>query len=124
MPTETGRVRVLVVDDDPGMQRVLVIALREEGYECATARDGIEALQAASAIRPDLIVLDLRMPRMGGVEFVQVYRALPGPHAPIVVFSALEDPDLHGVVFTPRPCDLDEFLDLVRTVLERAPPPG
>jgi CheY-like chemotaxis protein len=103
--------RALVVDDDGGIRRALCELLADEGYECATAADGIEALRLTGAASFALILLDLRMPQMDGRAFVAEYRRRPGPHAPIVVTSTMPDPDLEGVL--PKPFDLDDVLALV-----------
>ena len=58
------------------------------GVPCAQAGNGQAALDVLDEFRPDLILLDLRMPVMDGWEFVRTYRKLPGPHAPIIAFVA------------------------------------
>jgi DNA-binding response OmpR family regulator len=65
--------RVLVVDDDDGM-RDLMVALLSQKYDVASAPDGFEGLEMARALRPDLVVLDLLMPRMHGFEVCQRIR--------------------------------------------------
>ena len=63
-------------------------ALEDEGYAVEAARDGTEALALAAVSRPDAILLDLRMPVLDGWGFLQAYRALPAPHAPVIVLTA------------------------------------
>lgn len=65
---------VLVVDDEPDILTFVRLALEDEGYGVVTARNGSEALDVAGATNPSLILLDLRMPGMGGREFVEAYR--------------------------------------------------
>jgi DNA-binding response OmpR family regulator len=60
---------ILVVEDDPDILAMMVTALGDEGYRVATAQDGEEALASARRDRPDLIVLDLMLPRMNGLQF-------------------------------------------------------
>ena len=81
--------RVLVVDDDEDMQELLQAALEIEDYEVVTAEDGVDALQKLDAGLPDLILLDLMMPRMDGYTFAEELgkRRLPSP-IPIIVLSA------------------------------------
>jgi CheY-like chemotaxis protein len=65
---------VLVVDDDPGIQELLVALLEDEGYAVLVAGDGLEALDALAVARPDIIVLDMMMPRMDGYGFAEERR--------------------------------------------------
>jgi two-component system alkaline phosphatase synthesis response regulator PhoP len=68
--------KVLVADDDPDILEILRYNLVQEGYEVFTAKDGDEALEKAKKNLPDLIVLDVMMPRKTGVEVCQLLRAL------------------------------------------------
>ena len=79
--------RVLVVDDDPGLLRMMRLALVSEGLEVVTATDGAEALDRISAQSFDVVVLDLQMPRMDGRTF---YREIRSRHneTPVVILSA------------------------------------
>jgi len=67
--------RVLVVDDDLNIQRVLVFALKQEGYEVAVASDGASGVEMALDSRPDLILMDVAMPRLDGYAATQQIRA-------------------------------------------------
>ena len=60
--------RILVVDDDPDINRLLRTRLTARGYEVSAASDGVEALEQIEAVGPDLVFLDVSMPRMGGLE--------------------------------------------------------
>jgi two-component system, OmpR family, KDP operon response regulator KdpE len=83
--------RVLVVDDEPTLVRALAINLRARGWEVVTAHDGTGALKAASDKRPDVVVLDLGLPDIDGVE---VIRGLRGwTRVPIIVLSARQVSD-------------------------------
>jgi CheY-like chemotaxis protein len=85
----TARRHVLVVDDDRDIRETLQELLEQEGCEVATARNGVEALSAARRDQPALILLDLFMPVMDGLEFRRVQRDDPDlAHIPVVVFSA------------------------------------
>lgn len=86
------RPKVLVVDDDQNICDLVAWGLDDSGYEVLVAFDGKAALDTVQRIRPDAIVLDMRMPVMNGWEFIEEYRKLPGPHAPIVVTTAYLDP--------------------------------
>ena len=80
--------QVLVVDDDSELRDVVTLALLDEGYQVVSAGNGTEALQRVQLYCPDVILLDLDMPVMDGPTFAERYHALPGAHAPIVVFTA------------------------------------
>ena len=80
--------RVLVIDDDEHMLSLLGEVLGTEGYEVVGAMDGAAAIGAIRRSRPDLILLDLMMPVLDGFSFLDLYRQLPGPHAPVIVITA------------------------------------
>jgi DNA-binding response OmpR family regulator len=112
MPTKGT---VLIIEDDTAIRELLSIALELEGYHILTARNGLEGLQRAVAIRCDVIVLDLNMPVMDGKAFIEAYHRTVQPHAPILAASVrytelrklqgisgyFQKPyDLAGVVYT------------------------
>ena len=77
--------RILVVDDDEGFGRTVHITLRLAGHEVSQASDGQEALEAAKARPPDLILLDWEMPRMNGIQMCLALRT--GSSVPVIMFS-------------------------------------
>jgi DNA-binding response OmpR family regulator len=83
--------RILLVDDDTSLLVVLAEQLRDDGYEVATARDGGEALRRLEAGWPDLILLDLMMPRVDGLALARQIKA--GADLPIIVLSAVDTAD-------------------------------
>ncbi|MGD0018612.1 MAG: response regulator transcription factor [Candidatus Limnocylindrales bacterium] len=83
--------RILVVDDDPNLLVVLSEQLRDDGYDVATARDGQEALRRLDAGWPDLILLDLMMPRIDGLALARQIKA--EADLPIIVLSAIDTAD-------------------------------
>lgn len=89
MTEETPRARVLVVDDEPDLIRILEFGLRAAGYQVEIAADGQEGLKKAREIRPDIILLDLMLPKLDGykvcrlLKFDERYR-----HIPIIILSA------------------------------------
>ena len=83
--------RILLVDDDPSLLVVLAEQLSDDGYEVATARDGQEALRRLEAGWPDLILLDLMMPRVDGLALARQIKA--GADLPIIVLSAIDTAD-------------------------------
>jgi CheY-like chemotaxis protein len=116
--------RILVVEDDRGLRDLYACVLEDEEYEVRTAADGVEAWDVLQNWRPDLILLDLRMPRMDGPTFRarQLARA-DLARIPVVVLSSTVDdctraslrPD--GVLV--KPCDLETLLDVSRQAIER-----
>jgi CheY-like chemotaxis protein len=86
--TRSAPDRVLVVDDEPSIRELVADMLAVQGYEVLEASNGEEALALALVWRPDLILLDMRMPVMDGWQFAEQYREQPGRHAPIVVMTA------------------------------------
>jgi DNA-binding response OmpR family regulator len=115
--------RVLVIDDDAHIREVLAVALADEGYKVLTASDGRVALDMVASRRPDVILLDVRMPGSDGAEFCRRYREQPGPHAPIIMLTAAYDydadalpDDLQAAGMFSKPFRLD---DVVRTIREQ-----
>jgi CheY-like chemotaxis protein len=110
--------RILVVDDDDGIRDFIRTFLVDEGYTAATASNGREALQVAEQFRPHLILVDLRMPLMGGIEFVGAYRQQSGATAKIIALSAADDQisrQARRIVddVLAKPFDLADLLDTV-----------
>ncbi len=80
---------VLVVDDDPAVREILALALLDEGYRVAAARDGLEAPERVGAELPALILLDINMPRRNGLEVCRMLKADPATaHIKIVMLTA------------------------------------
>lgn len=81
---------ILFVDDDSAMREVMALILGEEGFDVSTASDGLEALAQLRTVSPDLIISDLHMPRMAGVEFLSVVRRR-FPVIPVIAISGAFD---------------------------------
>jgi CheY-like chemotaxis protein len=86
MAAELGRL-VLVVDDDEGVRELLSMLITKEGWRVETAEDGLEGERKALALKPDLIVLDLMLPRYGGYEMLKQLQATELSRVPIVVVT-------------------------------------
>jgi two-component system, OmpR family, response regulator MprA len=111
--------RILVVDDDVGIQELLELALEGEGYAVTTARDGVEALERLEATMPDLVVLDLMMPRLDGLGFItELSRRGLRSRVPVLVLTAAGKGNqrYHGLgaeAYIDKPFSLPELLDEV-----------
>lgn len=119
--------RILVVDDDEDIRRVLRLALEREEYDVLTAADGLEGLQKALDSRPDLIILDLTLPGLSGLEVCQRVRASPDlANVPVLILSATtamsnvaSAQTLGAVMFVPKPFQVQKLLFHIRMLLER-----
>lgn len=86
MSTVSTAYRILVVDDDPDIVELLQYNLEKEGYEVATAADGREALETARRVEPDVVLLDIMMPRQDGIETARQLRELPSGKQLYILF--------------------------------------
>ena len=118
--------RILVVDDEAQLTRVLRTGLRARGYDVRTAPDGKSALQTFKDWLPELVITDLAMPGMDGLELCRQLRAVS--QVPIIVLSAkgeektkIEALDLGADDFITKPFGIDELFARVRAALRRAP---
>jgi DNA-binding response OmpR family regulator len=115
---------ILVVDDTASLRKMVKTYLSQEGFEVVTAADGSEALMVARQTQPDLIVLDLMMPEMGGFEFLRAY-AKEGTAPIIVLTTKLEENDtvlgleLGADDYMTKPFSPRELTARVRAVLRR-----
>lgn len=82
---------ILIVDDNIDIRNVLRAHCRKRALESVEAGDGLEALQVLSQRPPDVVILDLKMPRLDGFGFLERLHGLPGPHPPVVVYAACDD---------------------------------
>ena len=121
--------RVLVVEDDEAIADVLRRSLRAEGHEVRSAADGAEALLAAEQFSPDLVVLDLGLPRLDGTEVLKRLRA--DSDVPVLILTARTETDdrvagLDGGAddYLPKPFEREELLARIRALLRRRPPRG
>jgi DNA-binding response OmpR family regulator len=124
--------RVLVVDDDPVIVRLLEVNLGLEGYEVETATRGEQALERASETNPDLLILDVMMPGLDGWDTCRRLREQPRfADTPVVFLSARSpeddrstDLDLGPVAYLTKPFDPIRLMELVRRMLGAQSPDG
>jgi len=119
--------RVLVVEDEPQILRALAINLRARRYDVFTAETGTEALAVAAAHPPDLVILDLGLPDMDGVEVIRGLRGWTA--APIVILSGRTDSadkvdalDAGADDYLTKPFGIDELMARMRAVARRVTP--
>lgn len=120
--------RILVVDDEPQLTRVLRTGLKSHGYDVRTAADGLSGLETFNDWHPDLVITDLAMPNMNGLELCRKLRAVSP--VPVIVLSAkgeektkVEALDIGADDFVTKPFGIDELLARIRAALRRAMTP-
>jgi CheY-like chemotaxis protein len=109
---------VLVVDDDQSIRQLIEDALTDEGYTVRTVAGGSEAIESVRQDRPDLILLDVNMPRVDGWQVLEELRAAAGPQTPVVVMTAgfeVQDRALATGAqgFLGKPFEIDDLLSAV-----------
>jgi two-component system, OmpR family, response regulator MprA len=121
--------RVLVVEDDEPIAQALQRSLRLEGYEVRVAPDGVAALDEAHAFLPDLVILDLGLPRLDGIDVARQLRA--DGDVPILMLTArdaldsrVEGLDSGADDYLVKPFERQELLARLRALLRRRPPRG
>ncbi|MGD0809182.1 MAG: response regulator transcription factor, partial [Acidimicrobiales bacterium] len=125
----TEQVTVLLVEDEPSFVEALVVGLKREGFRVEVASDGAEALDKFSSVRPDLVLLDVMLPRVSGIDVCRTIRAA-GSRTPIIMVTA-KTSEIDTVVglevgaddYVSKPYRLRELVARMRAVLRRTPPP-
>ena len=118
--TRGSATKILIVDDEERIRTILAAILNAEGYQVEAAADGIEALERGAAFRPDVLIVDLQMPRMDGIETIGRFKERV-PHAAAIILTA------HGSIqsavqaiksgaydYLTKPFDNDQLLMVVR----------
>jgi two-component system response regulator MprA len=120
--------RILVVDDEPAVRDALERALRSSGYVVATAVDGVDGLERVASEVPDLVVLDILMPRLDGLEACRRLRE-GGDRTPVLMLTArdavgdrVEGLDAGADDYLVKPFALEELLARIRALLRRSAP--
>ena len=115
---------ILVIDDEVDLQQLVKIALKSKGYTIETANNGLEGLVKLETLKPDLIILDMNMPKMGGLEFYQKICVSDRPKYPVLVLTAranmeqlFREFNIDG--FMAKPFEVDELLEEVDTIIKK-----
>jgi two-component system alkaline phosphatase synthesis response regulator PhoP len=128
---DTKATKVLIADDEPDIVEILKYNLIREGYAVSTASNGDEAIERAREVQPDLVVLDIMMPRKTGVEVCQILRAQPQFKETLIMFlTALNDDatQIKGLAtgaddYISKPISTNVFLSKVQSLLRRVKKP-
>ena len=123
---------ILVIDDDPGVRKVAVLRLEREGYRVLAAADGEEGVSLAKTEHPDVVLLDILMPRMDGREVLRRLKGDPATHAiPIILLTVIEAHDEAREPIGPgyadwlsKPYNPDHLLQKVQAAMTRTPEAG
>ncbi|MGB9374791.1 MAG: response regulator transcription factor [Jiangellales bacterium] len=125
MQTAETEARLLVVDDEPNIRELLSASLRFAGFSVTTAASGGEALERVRSDRPDLVVLDIMLPGMDGLEVVRQLRG-NGIEVPVLFLTAKDDArdrivglTLGGDDYVTKPFSLEEVVARIRAILRR-----
>jgi two-component system alkaline phosphatase synthesis response regulator PhoP len=115
--------KILIIDDDLTALDIVDYVFEEQGFEVVRHADGVSALDSAQKINPDVILVDLMMPKMSGQECIKQLRS-DGVSVPIIAFTAIDDADIHeearkagcDLVLT-KPCRPKELVGKVNGLL-------
>lgn len=116
--------KILVIDDDMTALDIVDFLFEDEGFDVVRRADGITALECVESEMPDIVLIDLMMPRMSGQECIKETRA-KGITVPIVAFTAIDDPEVHqealdagaNLVLT-KPCKPNKLLSSINELLQ------
>jgi two-component system response regulator RegX3 len=122
------QVTVLLVEDEPSFVEALVVGLKREGFRVEVAYDGAEALDKFATVRPDLVLLDIMLPKVSGIDVCRTIRA-SGSRTPVIMVTA-KSSEIDTVVglevgaddYVSKPYRLRELVARMRAVLRRTPP--
>jgi two-component system, NtrC family, response regulator AtoC len=116
---------ILIIDDEPGLRQTVSLILADEGYEVTTASDGEEGLAKALEVQPDIIVCDIRMPRLTGLEFLDKYKEANGTAMVIVMTAyggmemAIQAMKRGAYDYIPKPFSPDQLVLALKKAEER-----
>ena len=114
--------KILVADDNQNIRELVVLLLQLNGFEVKSAVDGITAIATAHSEKPDLILLDIDMPGMSGLEVCRRLQKTEATHEIPIVFLTGNDDIQRGIVagakgYIIKPCSIDEIIDTIHLAL-------
>jgi len=122
-----SQIHILIVDDEASIRRFVGAGLRAEGFEVTEAVNGEEAVRAVEEHSPDLVLLDIMMPKMDGFEVCR--RVREWSHVPIIMLSAMSDPmdkvkalNLGADDYLTKPFGINELLARIWALMQRSKP--
>jgi len=126
------RKRILIVDDDPQVLEIFSALLREVGYEIESAENALAAMATVVQRVPDLILADIRMPIVGGMDLVREFKShIDSRRIPIVAFTGYDSPEMRTAAlkagyddYLAKPVDPGPFLDEIKRLLHKFEPEG
>ena len=119
-----GKSKILVIDDEPSILNVVTAYLRSEGYDYRTASDGVEGLKAIHAFQPDLVILDVMLPGMDGIEVLSQLRRESNAYVIMLTARSEETDKLVGLSvgaddYLTKPFSLRELMARIKAALRR-----
>lgn len=120
--------QILIVEDEAEIAQLIQLYLEKEGFSCRTCRDGVSALQAFSEVQPDLIILDLMIPGLDGLEVCARIRQKPGPKDPYIMMLTARGEEIDRIIglstgaddYLVKPFSPKELVARVRALLRRS----
>lgn len=116
--------KILLVDDEPGLLLFIARLIKANGHDALTATDGVEALKIVKETEVDLVLTDLRMPRMDGMTLLREIKALK-PTMPVILLTAyasaeteLESKKIGAYEYRSKPFNVDKLLDTINNALQ------
>lgn len=116
--------RILIAEDNPDARELLDIILKEEGFEVISAEDGQIAIEAAKSRRPDLIITDIQMPNLDGIDLIKALRCQPElANVPVLVITANNSGIIKDAIeagasaAASKPVEIDALIALIRSLL-------
>lgn len=124
----TGTPHILVIEDEPAVQTLLRKQLTANGYQVTVAQDGLDGLMKLESIKPDLVISDVMMPNLDGIEFVKAIKAHEGTQRiPVIFLTAKSDPRsmIEGInvgarFYVTKPFQIDDLVSKVQKALKVA----
>jgi CheY-like chemotaxis protein len=112
---------IMVIEDDPATRKLVSLILSELPYDTVTFPDAESAWDRIAEVKPTLAVVDVRLPGMSGVKFVEMVKQDPALATPVVLMSAQQEPEQHEAdVFCAKPFDPEQLLEVVRDLTVKA----